>query len=337
MPVKQSQIAVALKASVPLISSWERSDKPTTPPEGRIRDYARFFATQRSLDAGHPRLLADDDLTPEEQDRRSALEAGLLGLRVAALGLVPATGNDEFTNRLRASAGAAPWRFPAGDPVTIVPAKLPEKLLARVPSSDPDDPDYVKSYRYGDLDSILELHGHLRAVNPDSLVKMKLADELQDDDRSGHLVLLGGVDWNDMTRAIVGQLGVPIEQVGRGDPSESGGFAVTGTPMVFKPSFSQRGVLTGDIAYFVRAPNPYNTERTLTICNAQYALGVYGVVRALTAAQFRDRNAVYLARRFAGSDVMSILCHVRIVAGAITVPDWTLPDNRLHEWPEADG
>jgi hypothetical protein len=334
--VKQGQVAVALKASVPLISSWERSDKVTTPPEGRLRDYARFFATVRSLDDGHPHLLPDDDLTTEERELRRALEGELIGLRVTALGLAADTGDGEYANRLRASVGATPWRFPVGDPITIVPARLPKELLARVPSSDPVDPDYVESYRYGDLDSIFELHGHLRAVNPDNLVKIKLADELLDDDRSTHLVLLGGVDWNRMTRQIVGRLGVPIRQTARDTPADSGGFAIAGTDKIFEPSFDEAGALTEDVACFVRAPNPYNRASTLTICNAQYALGVYGVVRALTDAQFRDRNAEYLRSRFARSDVLSILCHVRILAGAITVPDWTLAENRLHEWPEAD-
>jgi hypothetical protein len=335
-PVRQGQIAEAFGASVPLISSWERWQRPTIPPEGRLRDYSRFFATARSLAGGRPRLLGDDELTAEERGRRRALERELLGKRAAALGLSAHDPGSEFRNGLRASPGAQPWRFPAGEAVTIVSAKLPAAMLAQLPSADRFDPDFVESYRYADLDSVIELFGHLRAVNPDSPVTLKVPDGLLDDDRTQHLVLLGGVDWNSLVAEMYGRTGVPVRQISRPTVADHGGFrSLAGAPPpTWLPTFDG-GRLTGDVGHFLRAPNPYNRERTLTIFNASYALGVYGMVRALTDARFRDRNAGYLQRRFAESETASILSHVRILAGSITVPDWNLAETRLHEWPEA--
>ena len=52
--VTQRQLADALGASIPLISSWESTI--TAPSEDWLRLYARFFATHRSVDV--PSLVA---------------------------------------------------------------------------------------------------------------------------------------------------------------------------------------------------------------------------------------------------------------------------------------
>jgi hypothetical protein len=94
--------------------------------------------------------------------------------------------------------------------------------------------------------------------------------------------------------------------------------------------------LTRDVGLFLRAPNPANRKRTLTVCAGLYSVGTLAVVRALTDPKFRDRNADYLKERFSGADAFSILMRIIVLEGrkALT-PDWTLPDNRLHEWPES--
>ena len=281
-------------------------------------------------------MLDDEELTEEEHVLRLEREAELLALAASARGQLASTAPSGYTNGLRASAGAKPWRFAVGEVITIVPAALPAERLALVPSSNRFNPDYIESYQYADLDSVIELQGHLRAVNPDNLVQIKLSAELLDDDRTGHLVLLGGVDWNDLTREVHDHLGVPVRQTGRPTDADRGAFEVIGG-RVHEPTLNQHDELTQDVAHFLRARNPFNRERTLTICNALYPLGVYGVIRALTDARFRDRNAKYLARRFGDSEVFSILCRVHMIAGAVTVPDWTWAASRLHEWPEDMG
>jgi hypothetical protein len=329
--VTQTALAKALGATGPLISSWERIDAPTTPPAERLRGYARFFATSRSLEGGRPRMLPDDQLTPPELTALGTLEQELLGLRAAALG--QSVGSN-LINQLRSSAGTAPLRFPLGQDITIVSAQLPAN---RLPSPGaPVGPDYVKSYQYADLDSLIELFGHIRAVNPDNQVNIRVPENLVDDDRSSHLVLLGGVDWNGLVGRMYREVGVPLRQLTRATDEDPGGFQVGREPpfKTLSPTLDDEGEFT-DVGHFLQAPNPYNAERTLTMFNASYALGAYGMVRALTDARLRDRNAGYLATRFAESKVSSILCHVQIIAGGIRVPDWEVPETRLHEWPEA--
>ena len=94
-------------------------------------------------------------------------------------------------------------------------------------------------------------------------------------------------------------------------------------------------VLKEDVALFLRTSNPFNRERTATLCNGLFARGTLGVARALIEPKIRERNLAYLAERFADEETYSILCRVKVVANKIVVPDWTLDEIRLHEWPEA--
>ena len=89
-----------------------------------------------------------------------------------------------------------------------------------MPYTDPLDPDFIELYRYSDLDSLLELFGHLRATNPTSRVGFRAADRLSEDDYTGHLVSLGGVDWNDATESVLDRLQLPVRQVSDWDKDE---------------------------------------------------------------------------------------------------------------------
>ncbi|MDG4821837.1 helix-turn-helix transcriptional regulator [Asanoa sp. WMMD1127] len=334
-PVKQQQLARALGVSVPLISSWERTTDPRTPPSERLAAYARFFATQRSLDGGKPGLRTD--LSPEEETRRRQLEDELLTLRDAA-GALPGPRLPDRLANLPPRAG--PWYFADGAPVTIVCGELPAEHRADPAYTDPDSPDYVALYNYADLDSLVELHGHVRAANPQSDVWFMPASLVTSDHLTTHLVLLGGVDFNDLTTAVLDSLGVPVRQQTRltGDPDDEGelGFEVReGAGQSFRPVLHEENggrILVEDVAHLCRGQNPYNALRTVTVCNGMFGRGVYGAVRTLTDKRFRDRNANHMWSRVPDAQTFSILFRVRMVMGEVVTPDWTRPENVLHEW-----
>jgi transcriptional regulator with XRE-family HTH domain len=330
----QLQLAKALGVSPPLISSWESPGKPDLPPAGRISSYARLYCTLRSFDGGRVRLIGEDELDHDEQVRRRELEEELLALRDAANGTTsPVRHADEELRRLH----SGPLYFPDGRPITIVCARLPPAFRQHMPYVDPAEPDYTESYTYADLDTLLELHGHLRAANPLSRIEIRADDALSADDLTTHLVLLGGVDWNFLTRTLLNRLDVPVSQHDRlGDDETGAAFQVRvgDEVQVFAPTLVD-GQLVEDVAHFHRAPNPYNRLRTVTIFNGMFGRGTYGAVRSLTDERFRDRNGGYLATRFAQRDTFSILTSVQIVRGEVLTPDWTVPETRLHEWPES--
>jgi hypothetical protein len=95
--------------------------------------------------------------------------------------------------------------------------------------------------------------------------------------------------------------------------------------------------LVEDVGLLARMCNPYNSSRTLTLCNGIHSRGVLGAVRALTDARVRDANESYLAERF-GADEYAILMRVPVSQGEALSPDLRNPDSRLYEWPpEAAG
>ena len=91
-------------------------------------------------------------------------------------------------------------------------------------------------------------------------------------------------------------------------------------------------MLRQDVAYVFRGVNPYNQRRTLTSCDGLFRRGTYGAVQALTDVRFRDPNEHFLGERFGGFANFSVLAQVCVTAtGEVVTPDWTVPDNRLHE------
>ncbi|RBQ19532.1 XRE family transcriptional regulator [Spongiactinospora rosea] len=347
--ITQLQLARALGGdrplSVPLISSWESLSKPKIPPLSRLEAYATFFATSRSIEGGRPRMPDPAALTPEERARRGELYRELSALRAAALRRLneparPAPGGISGLGGLCDTAGApgeGPWLFEEGEAVTLVCAQLPPDMLARMPYADRDDPDFIELYTYADLDALFELHGHVRALNPGSQVNLRVAQRLHPDDYTTHLVLLGGVDWNLATQNALNRLRLPVEQVADWNDPAGPSFVVTdgAERRAFHPVLDRSGDakrLVEDVGHFFRGRNPYNRKRTISICNGMYGRGVLGVVRALTDARFRDRNAEHIAERFGGAESYSIVTRVTIEGGVVLTPDWTIPDNLLHEW-----
>jgi hypothetical protein len=322
---------------VPLISSWESQTNPKPPPAARLEDYASFFATPRSFDGRSARLLRPEELTEDELAARQELLEELKRLRDDARGFQAGAATMTGAQGDAQSFIAGPYRFPQGQEIIIVCAELPAELLAQMPYTDPLDPDYIGMYRYSDLDALVEMYGHLRAANPTTSVGLRAAHQLKADDYSAHLVLLGGVDWNVATRSVLDRLRLPVRQVNKWKEPDGAYFEVEedGRKVAHRPLLEDsagRKILREDVALFARAVNPFNRERSVTICNGMYGSGSAGAVRALTDAYFRDRNAEYLKERFADSDAHCILTRVTVEAGAALTPDWTLPETRLFEW-----
>jgi transcriptional regulator with XRE-family HTH domain len=332
--VTQPKLAQALNVSVPLISSWESQTNPRIPPLARLQAYAMLFASERSFAQDPAGLLAAQEMTDDERRTMDGLNQELMQLRSQAMGAgtepAPVAGGAEPMN-------FNPWHFADADTMTIVCAQLPRHLLARMPYVDIDDPDYIELLTYSELDALFELYGHLRATNPHNQVNLRVANKLAPDDYTSHLASLGGIDWNTTTSSTLEKLPLPVRQVANWDVEDGQYFEVEdgGPARQHRPILEKSGskvILGADVALFARAVNPFNRERTVTICNGMYGRGTYGAVRALTDVRFRERNTEYLRSRFGDSDAYCILTRVPIVDGATLTPDWTSSDFRLFEW-----
>jgi hypothetical protein len=320
----QAQLAAALssdgdRVASATLSSWESTTSPKTPPPARINAYARFFSTQRSLES-KPHLIPEDQLTPAELDRFRELESDLMNLA---------------TERKAQRS----FQFEAGPVIVICPTAPREE---QGPLADEQDPNFTKMQRYGDLDALIELYGHLRAENPTLDVFHRLTSDVVSDDFSSHVVLLGGIGWNKVTRRFQQATSqVPITQVTVDDLKGGDVFTVktADSEEYFYPEYEDLGdgrELIADVGYIARLRNPFKISRTLTICNGIFTRGVFGAVRTLTDASVREENEKYLAERFPDSE-FAILLRVPVVTNETVSPDLQNPASRLFEWSPSQG
>ncbi len=305
------------------VSSWESVTSPKLPPRRRLRAYARFFATQRSVEKS-PTLLPFDALTPEEQATCMQLEAELLGLR----SLVADDSADE-------DAPGRSWHFSDSGPVILVCAELPSDQTG--PLASPSNPNYTELQAYADLDALIELHGHVRSENPGMEVYFRIPDEVGHNDLTGHVILLGGVVWNEITKGLSELARLPVRQLEHPelDTGEIFLAEVDGEDEEFWPRWrsKERAVLTEDVGLLARVPNPLNSSRTLTICNGIHSRGVYGAVRSLTDTHLRDANERFISANFGNSASFLILMSVKVINNKTMTPDFSGSGVVLYKWP----
>jgi hypothetical protein len=324
--VTQSQLAKALSAEGRVagqtLSSWESLSNPKTPPVSRISAYARFFSTERSL-VDEPHLIPEDQLTPEELDRFRELESQLLQE------LQPREAQLQHV-----------FHFAVG-PVIVICPDAPEEVRGSLAKEE--DPNFTKLQQYGDLDALIQLYGHLCAENPTLEVLHKLASEVVPPDYGNHVILLGGIGWNEITRQMEEFLGrVPVKQIDVTDLPGGDVFQVesaNGLKSYYYPEseeFRDRRELVADVAYVARLRNPFQFDRTLTICNGIHSRGVLGAVRCFTDATVREHNEKYLADKFPEGE-FALLLRARVVGNETLPPDLRDSSARLYEWEPKHG
>jgi transcriptional regulator with XRE-family HTH domain len=319
-PVRQAELATAFDVSPSSISSWEKTDAPTLPPEHRLDMYARFFATRRSVAGATSQLLADVELTDDESTLRDALYRELLAQHGLAAGMdAQADDIDDF------------WTFSDGGPIRVVCGVLDES--ERGPSADAASPHYVELAANADLDALFELSGHLRMRNPSSDVRVVRADRYDAEDLQAHVVLLGNPARRGGGAGLVVEESIPVRRRTVDDAVGDVFEPVHGGPDgQLRPRFSD-GRLVEDVGMFARTRNPWYSTRTLTVCSGLYTRGVYAAVRCLTDGGLGEENAAYLRGLAARADTFGVVMRVRTADHIVPTPDLRDPRNRLFEFP----
>lgn len=332
--ISQEELAAAFAAeratSVRLISSWERVSSRKPPSMSRLEAYARFFATSRSIETTMPRLLTVDQLTTSERARYGELLAELIALQSA---LISGDGSGSIATTPPPNGL---WHFPDGSAIVILCATRSADQIQ--PWGDPTEekhPYRSELYTFANLDALVDLFGHLRALNPQSDVTFKPAHHLELDDFACHLILLGDVDRSFLIYDNHPLANIPVRRTTRTDGDQPDGFEVTrdNEKHLFTATI-ERDALIEDVAYIYRCRNPFNTSRTLTLYSGTTGPGTYGAVHALTDVRFRDRNDDYARNSLEQHDTFGLLMRVPIIAGTALTPDWTIKDIRLHQWPD---
>jgi hypothetical protein len=222
------------------------------------------------------------------------------------------------------------WRFPDNGPVRII---CGEKE-APPPEADPRHRNFMALSSYVDLDSLIELFGHLRELNPHSDVLYTRPSLLRDDDLHAHLVIVGNLAA--MQSAVEDWLpDLPIRQAEIDDIAEGEIFEVVAgnTIRQFGPVLSGDGSVVEDVGFLARMPSPTDPDYTLTICSGIFTRGVYAAVRCLTDQRVASANHAYLRSRFADAEAFGVLMKVLIVRRLVSTPRLDDVRARLFEFP----
>ncbi len=324
----QAHLARALSVAPATLSSWESKGTSKAPPKERLKDYARFFATRRSLEGG-AHLLPFDKLSDGEKQEAHALENELIGLHPSVKNHIAVTDGQR-----------ALLSFEDAGSVVIICPQLPDNAVG--PLAAENHINHARLHRYGDPDALIELFGHVRALNPRLDVLHRLPSEVQQAEFQAHLILVGGIGWNKTTARILARLkNLPIEQIEveeftTGEPFRVDGNGDRKTKVYFPLMEQVNGSieLVEDLAFIARLKNPFNSSRTLTVFNGVHSGGVVGAVLALTDKTLGPGNEEYLSQRFAGEE-FTVLVRVPIVSGRALAPDLRNPEMRLFEWSDS--
>lgn len=307
----QGNVARVLGVAVSSISQWESGAK--VPPPARLGDYATFFASENPTRGGKLPALAS--LGDEQRRARAGIKEELDGLRSSPPDYTGAEVVSDF------------WRFPDGGPVRILTGRVPARNLS--PLASPERRNYIGTSAYADGDSLIELYGHVRALNPTSDVRFEIARHIDPRDLQAHLVLLGSPAMNPMRRQV--RFGLPVRQVEVDDLGHGEIFEVAEEARQYRPTLHGDRLIE-DVGLLARFPNPYNVRRTLTLCSGVFTRGGFGAVRCLTDPELRTRNHEHLKRRFADSDNFGVLMRVPVVRNATATPDLSNPDTWIRAW-----
>ena len=155
-------------------------------------------------------------------------------------------------------------------------------------------------------------------------VHFRIPSEVNHDDLTGHIILVGGVVWNEITGRLSNMAKLPVKQVEHPD-LDSGEIFVAeadGAEQELWPQWADaaKTLLSEDVGLLARVPNPLNSSRTLTICNGIHSRGVYGAVRTLTDTHLRDPNERYIAANFGDATSFAILMSVQVIKNKTITP-----------------
>lgn len=323
----QGQLARVLGGSDPLstasVSLWEKPSSDRLPPPQRLAAYARLFCTGRSFTAEGPRLLRDDELTEEEQQREAELYEELMDLR----DLAQAADNATATVIRRDSI----WRFPDGKAVSIACSEAVDPP----PYADPDHLNYVRYARYADLDALIEVFGQLKADNPHSWMRILSPSFLEADFALNHLVIIGGGAVGDAAPRFA--QGVPLPTAHVSGDTHIFTYEIDGEVKEFASTRESDGTMTYDVGFIARVPHKIVPGRVVIVLGGITSRGVHGAALAFMNPHVRDANLQYLTDAFGDADKFCILMRVQVRNDVALPPNLWDDDVRLYEWSAQTG
>ena len=338
-PLTQKQLGKVLGGpealSIATVSLWEKPGSNRLPPPQRLATYARLFCSSRSFEAGPPRLLRDDELTEQEQEREADLYAELLALRERAQSTgpaAPAARDQQAAPERRSSI----WSIPDGQAISIVCSDAPE--ADRPSYADPSHLNYSRYAKYADLDALVEVYGQVKADNPAaSMVRLLSPPELLRDFALNHLIVVGGAAVYDVAPYFAQDIPLPQAEPIPGTDTHVFKCRVGDEERVFTSTRDDEDVLVEDIGLIARGEHPHAPGHTVTMLSGITSRGVHGTALGFVNRHVRDENEEYLRDTFGTANAFCIVMRVPVIQNAALPPNLSREDVRLYEWSSETG
>lgn len=241
---------------------------------------------------------------------------------------------NEIKRRLREESRSEVWWHlqqvwgggPSRGQIKIVCPQLPRSYQPTY--AQKGSPEFVNLARYGDLDTLAEVLTLLPKLFPNAEVKYLTAGEVQRVDRHGDLIVLGGPDFNKLTRELMRTARLPFQYRTIGSKSA---FVEIPTAREFLIQTTTKGTIRKDFGLFARFPNPLNVDRTVVLIGGLQTFGVLGSVQAFSMNATGKKNAKLVTKLCSGVPGFAVLVPVS-VSGA--QPSYSeLDKSTFHKFP----
>jgi transcriptional regulator with XRE-family HTH domain len=323
----QKQLARILGSSAavsgPTISQWETPGSGRLPPPHRLEAYSRVFC--RSFASATPRLLKDDELTDAERERASELYEELVALRERAL----STNVSAPTKTSR----SAIWHFSEPYAVSIVCSDAVDPP----PYAQAANLNYSRYARYADLDALVEVHGQVKADNPERMIRILPTARLAQDFALNHLILVGGAA-SDAASLFAQDIPLPTpEEIPGTDPVTHLFKCTVGEETRKFRSTWEEGNLVQDVGLIARSPHPIIPGGIVTLLSGITSRGVHGAALCFIDSHLRDTNERYLESAFGNVESFCILMNIPVQNDVALPPNLWRENTSLYEWSADTG
>lgn len=228
------------------------------------------------------------------------------------------------------------WGIRDGESVIVVCSELenPEhRQLVEPPR------EFIYSLKYGDVDAYFEVVTTLLRLYPAIKLRIMSAGEATATrvDLARHLILIGGPDYNALTREILNQSDTQFDY-----RSPDGATQSEKTPQeivlydkgsdkeyCFPTKISEDGDRDQDYGYFERIANPRYRKKNIVLIGGCHTVGVTGAVKAFSMAESEEgeiqgqvlTNAALVAKRVGKAQAFAVVVSAdRVLGQTISTP-----------------
>ena len=157
----------------------------------------------------------------------------------------------------------------------------------------PEPREFLYLGKYGDIDSLVVILYSLSKLYPVAEIRFFTSGEFENlpgNPLSNNLILIGGPDYNTVTRRFMRY--VPFKFIEEGDETVLYNSIKRET---YRPEFKEEnGIIDEavDYGFFVKIPNPFNEKKKLIMINGVHTIGVFGAAKAFSFYDLDERDVV---------------------------------------------